>query len=398
MARRKKINRAAVVALCLLIFVVGVVVGAGVNIFLSRPQSSGIPKTKAVGAVEGEIDVQAVMEEDLSIHFMMLGNKYTGDSIFIKAGEKDILVDAGSRTTSINALKNYINQYCTDGKLEYVIATHADQDHIAAFTSTSSTKGIFESYEIETVIDFAKTNKSITNASGNKTTYGKYVALRDAEGANHYTGYDCYYEENGGQRVFELAENIELEILYNYYYNHESSDENNYSVCFMINQTVGENVRHYFFTGDLEKEGEEEMVEYYTSGENGSLPSEVELFKAGHHGSKTSSNLVLLDIIKPQVCVVCCVAGSDEYTDNPRNMFPTQTFIDNISTCTSRVYVTAVDSDNEEGYDELNGNIVYCYSDSEVIYCSKSSKVLKESDWFISAVENDLRDLPDGWR
>ena len=397
MARKKKVSSGAIVATCLLAVIIGVIAGAAANVILSRPKSQILPLTKVTGAVTGEINVQSVLEEDLSIHFMMLGNKNNGDSIYIKAGDNDILVDAGSKTTSINTLKNYINQYCLDGKLEYVIATHADSDHISAFTSVSGCKGIFESYEVKTVIDFARTNKSLLTDKGNKTTYGKYVYYRDLENANHYTAYDCYYEQSGGQRVFQLTENIELEILYNYYYDHNSSDENNYSVCFMINQEVGEDVRHYFFTGDLEEDGEKEMVKYYKTGNNGSLPSEVELFKAGHHGSKTSSNLVLLNEIKPKICVVSCVAGSEEFTDVARNTFPTQDFLDNISTCTTRVYVTSMHSENENGYEPLNGNIVYCYSDREVIYCSNSSAVLKDSDWFIDAVENGLRDIPELW-
>ena len=70
---------------------------------------------------------------DLSIHFMELGNKATGDSIYIKAGDTDILIDAGSVESSTNTTSEYIKQYCTDNILEYVIVTHADSDHIAGF-------------------------------------------------------------------------------------------------------------------------------------------------------------------------------------------------------------------------------------------------------------------------
>ena len=72
---------------------------------------------------------------DLEINFMMLGNKYAGDSIYIKAGDTDILVDAGSRKNSAPVIKDYLfdstsnlHSYIEDNKLEYVIATHADQD------------------------------------------------------------------------------------------------------------------------------------------------------------------------------------------------------------------------------------------------------------------------------
>ena len=69
-------------------------------------------------------------DEDLLIHFMELGNKFTGDSIYIKAGDTDILIDAGSRASSSTTISEYIDTYCTDGILEYVIVTHAHQDHI----------------------------------------------------------------------------------------------------------------------------------------------------------------------------------------------------------------------------------------------------------------------------
>ena len=85
------------------------------------------------------------------------------------------------------------------------------------------------------------------------------------------------------QRIYQISPSVEMEILYNYYYENTTSDENNYSVCLMFNQ--GDN--HYLFTGDLEKSGEEHLVEYYEDiGEP--LPHCV-LYKAGHHGSKTSS-------------------------------------------------------------------------------------------------------------
>ena len=62
--------------------------------------------------------------DDISFHFLELGNAKTGDSIFIKAGNTDILIDAGSYYNSYSSISTAINQYCTDGILEYVIATH----------------------------------------------------------------------------------------------------------------------------------------------------------------------------------------------------------------------------------------------------------------------------------
>lgn len=306
---------------------------------------------------------------DLSFHFMELGNKYAGDSIYIKAGDADILIDAGSRASSTETTSAYIDQYCTDGVLEYVIATHADQDHIAGFAGSSSSPSIFERYECEVIIDFPLTDKD-------SQTYENYVAKRDAEveaGAVHYTALECYNNENGAQRVYQLSDGVEMEILYNYFYENRSADENNYSVCLLFNQ--GD--KHFLFTGDLEEEGEEYLVQY------NELP-EVELFKAGHHGSKTSSNDCLLSVIRPKIVCVCCCAGTDEYTDEPANQFPTQDMIDRVAKYTARVYVTSLgDESAEDGFVSMNGNIVVTSNRSGVsVRCSNNDVLLKDTDWF----------------
>ena len=305
---------------------------------------------------------------EISFHFLELGNGYTGDSVYIKAGENDILIDAGSRGNSADDIAGYIDQYVTDGKLEYVIATHADQDHIAAFVGTSSIPGIFDRYEVGTIIDFPRTDKSTQ-------VYKNYVAKRQIEvesGAKHYTALECYKEENGAKKKYELSESINMEILYNYFYENKSSDENNYSVCLLFNHGS----KYFLFTGDLEEKGEEYLVEY------NDLP-EVELFKAGHHGSPTSSNDCLLSVIKSKIVCVCCCAGSDEYTDNNLNMFPAQDFISRVSKYTDKVYVTTIVSDNASGFDSFNGNIVVSSTSETVnVVCTKSDIILKESEWF----------------
>lgn len=330
-----------------------------------------------------------IIEGDLSIHFIDMGNEWAGDCVYIKAGDTDMLVDAGSRAGSVPTIRAYLDNYVTDGVLEYVIATHADRDHIAGFAASTS---IFDIYECETIIDFPRTDKDTA-------TYEDYVANRDAEveaGAVHYTALECYNEENGAKRVWNLSEDVTMTILYQEFYENSSPDENNYSVCFIL--THGE--RHFLFTGDLEKEGEESLVEH------NKLP-EVVLFKAGHHGSPTSSNDVLLSVIKPKIVCVCCCAGCGEYTANNANTFPSQAMIDRVAKYTDRVYVLcAIDTVFVPGTDDkddklesvgerymLNGNIVVTSSESEVaVNCSNNNTILKDTEWF-----KNNRETPPEW-
>ena len=309
--------------------------------------------------------------EGLDIYFLELGNKYTGDSTFIKAGSVDILIDAGSRQNSASTISSFIDQYCTDGILEYVIATHAHQDHIAGFVGSNSSQGIFKHYKIGTLIDF-----SLTNATSQ--IYDNYVSLRDEKVASgdiehHYTANECIQGTNGAKKVYTLSEGITMEILDQKFYREATSDENDYSVCALFTQ--GEN--HYLFTGDLEKKGEASLVEL------NNLP-EVALFKGGHHGSYTANTDELLSVIKPKTVCICCCAGSDEYTKTPENMFPAQAAVDRIAKYTDQVYVTTVVSDDSKGYKSMNGNInFHCEKGKDyTVIGSNNSTILKDTDWF----------------
>lgn len=333
-------------------------------------------------------DVTKITAADMSIHFLELGNKYTGDSIYIKAGDNDILIDAGSRTNSVSTIEKYVKQYCTDGKLEYVIATHADQDHISGFAGDKTNKSLLERFAVGTFIDFALSNKD----SGTYENYKKQRSrLESLDSTKVYTALECVKQQNGAQKIYQLTDNITMEVLEHKFYSEKSGDENNYSVCLLFTQGND----HYLLTGDLEEAGEQSLVEM-----NPDLPQCV-LFKAGHHGSKTSSNEVLLEKVKPQITCVCCCAGSDEYKAKPENTFPTQAFVDRISKYTADVYCTSLANDTDKGFESMNGNIVFAATakadgtgeNEYKMYFSNNDTRLKDTDWF-----KNNRTMPEAWK
>lgn len=373
------------------------------------------PASAGVQGSEEEIAVA-----DLSIHFLELENKATGDCILIKSGDTEVLIDAGSEQGCATTLKSYIDQYCTDGVLEYVISTHADQDHIAAFVgnaSGSTRTGLLYQYEIGTLIKFDRTDKALTTASGNKTLYAQYLDALDYiqsgdTPAAVYTASQCYEQIGGAQRQYYLdeAHTVSINILYNYYYYNDSKDENNYSVVTLLTQELESGNKYYLFTGDLEEDGESRLVDYYVTNASDMpaeyktdyniLPGNVELYKAGHHGSKTSSTAKLIDVIQPKNVVVCCVAGTTEYTVNNANTFPTQQMIDNVGKYTENIYVPSIatglseyDPDSDTfasksfgGYESLNGNVVFYTVNGKLkLYCSSGDyTVLKDTEWFLT--------------
>ena len=331
--------------------------------------STGSGNSSTGGSGDSEIPDDGVITSDLlSIHFLELGNKYTGDCTYIKAGDTDILIDAGSRKDSATTITNYVNKYCTDGTLEYVIATHAHQDHIAGFVG-SNNQGIFDVYRIGTLIDFPREGVS-------SQIYDNYQTKRSniiAKGTNHYTALEWWKEEKGLTKSIEIADGITMNVLYQKYYETNTSNENDYSVCVMFSQ--GKN--HYLFTGDLEKSGEESLVA------SNNLPK-VKLYKAGHHGSKTSSNTALMSAIQPEIVCVCCCAGSSEFNAAPLNTFPTQDFINRVAPYTDKIYVTSLSvsySGNQTV--SMNGNITVSSLGKEVtVTCSNNDVILKETEWF----------------
>lgn len=171
-----------------------------------------------------------------------------------------------------------------------------------------------------------------------------------------------------------------MSILYQKFYEEKTSDENDYSVCILFND--GEN--NYLFTGDLEHEGEASLIE------KNNLPKCL-LFKGGHHGSPTSNTTELFEIIQPEIICVCCCCGSDEYTSNIANMFPSQQFVDNIAPYTDKIYITTIiDGDN---FKSMNGNIILYYKEELKLRCTNNNIKFKDTDWF-----KTNRTLPKSWQ
>ncbi len=363
MARRKKFSAGLTIFLAIVCFLIGTCAGLYGCYQYTLPEDSDV-----------------FVSGDLEIHFLELGNKYTGDCVYVRSGDVDLLIDAGSKTSSIPTIEKYLDDHMADDVIEYVIVTHAHEDHYAGFATNENTESLFDIFEFEVIIDFAQ----ITDGKEDGKMYNNYLRERDAEiaaGATHYTAAECMQQD---KNIFSLGDGVELEILDSYYYYNQANNENDHSVVCMVNQGS----RHFLFTGDMEEKGEEKLVEM------NDLP-EVVLYKAGHHGSKTSSHDVLLSVINPEIVCVCCCAGSPEYTEVSANMFPTQDFIDRVAPYTDKVYVTTVCEDYaNDRFTSMNGNIVVSSGSSGVsVSCSADDTVLKDTAWF-----KDNRECPEAWK
>ena len=384
MAKRKKISGAILIATIAVSLLVGLVGGAAGGVFAANETYVIPDKVTATVYQGGALDenaVNAIKSDDttLSVHFLELGNKYTGDCVFINAGEFEILIDAGSRADSVDDIYEYVKPY-VDGQLEYVVVTHAHQDHYAGFATKNYENSLFSKFDggIGTVVTFAQTNQKADKAGLYQYFENNVKTLKEKGTERKYVN---EYFESGASPTVKINDNVSIEFLEHKFYHEKSKTENNYSVCFQIVETAGENVYRYLFTGDLEEDGEKDLVK-----KNADKMGKTRLYKAGHHGSKTSTSQELLDLIDPDAICVCACAGSPEYTKNKDNQFPTQAFVDRVYTqnAGTQVFVTSLCVDYDANkFTSMNGNIVICSAGNSVTrYFSNNPTELRETEWF----------------
>ncbi len=241
---KKHTNRVVFVFTAIISFIFGFICSGIIIIYSSIPESSVIPVAQKTNyrTTVANLDVETITNQDLSIHFLELGNQFTGDCTLIKVGNTEILIDAGSRTDSVPVIKDYLDRFVTDHKLEYVIVTHADQDHIAGFGTPVKTESIFDLYKIDTVIQFVHTQKTTTVYKN----YCREISDLKQRGTNVYNALQCINETDGASRIYNLSPEIKLEILdQDYYHHNDAKSENDNSVCCQIIQNDN---RYYLFS------------------------------------------------------------------------------------------------------------------------------------------------------
>ena len=125
---------------------------------------------------DGEVGFQSVYYDGVK----------PSDCYMVKAGDTEILVDAGFEVTGDYSEKAYerianvyrrnilpqIKKYCKDGVLEYMIITHGDFDHIAGCAADGGLLDYFyedNKLSLETIIDFdGDLTQYLCNPNGNE--------------------------------------------------------------------------------------------------------------------------------------------------------------------------------------------------------------------------------------
>lgn len=207
-------------------------------------------------------------EGELRVRVLDVGN---ADCIILQSKGQAVLIDAGDTdddSAVLTALRN-----AGVAKLDYVIATHADADHIGGMDT------VIRNIPIDTfLMSFMPESHTPTTR-----TYERMLqAMLDCDVTPIEATYGAVY-------TFGDATITILSGLSQY------TDPNDQSVVCRV--THGE--MDFLFMGDAGKEVEREILK--------AVPTlDVEVLKVGHHGSKNSSDGGFVRSVSPNIAVITC--------------------------------------------------------------------------------------------
>lgn len=226
----------------------------------------------------------------LQVHFIDVGQ---GDATLIDIGAMEVLIDGGDNKAG-KTVVSYLRPY-VDGKLEYIIGTHSDADHIGGLDD------VLAAYDVGEVIDSGR--------SASSATYKDYY-----NAAHNEPGCTFSLDEN---RTIVLAPGAVLSII-------ETGDSwTNANDSSVVCQLVYRNTS-VLFTGDMSETVEQQNL---------SLFSDIDVLKVGHHGSATSSSAAFLSVVKPEYAVASYKVGNTYH-------HPTASALQRLMACGATVFGT----------------------------------------------------------
>ncbi|MCW9054499.1 MAG: MBL fold metallo-hydrolase [Candidatus Pacebacteria bacterium] len=216
----------------------------------------------------------------LTVAFLDVGQ---GDAIYIEAPNgNQMLVDGGSNTGVLRELSQVMPW--GDRSIDVVLATHPDKDHIAGLIE------VLSRYEVSQYLHSGVFNDTAVYEELQKTVSRSNVTAALAR--------------RGQRVVLDEVSGVYADILFP---DRDVAHLETNSGSVIIRIVYGET--EFMLTGDAQKTIERYLV-YLNSR---SLESDV--LKAGHHGSKTSSDESFVRAVSPQVAVIS--AGEDNRYGHP---------------------------------------------------------------------------------
>ena len=264
---------------------------------MSSPSKPSVPTEPApVVPSEPKPEVpKPSVKKEASVHFIDVGQ---GDATLLQTPEgANILVDAGVAKEGATVVRT-LREHGVES-LDLVIATHPHADHIGGM------RAVLEAFPVKRYVDSGRVHTSQT-----------YVKLLEAIDAKNVP-----FEVATIGDTYRFNSGVSLRVVH--------TDAN----AALIND-ASVSVRAVYgdvsllLTGDAEKEGEARMLQH------GPLQSTV--YKAGHHGSNTSSSDALLQAVRPAYVIF-------SYGANNSYGHPHREVVERIRTLGASTFETAKD-------------------------------------------------------
>lgn len=204
-----------------------------------------------------------------------------GDALFLEAPDGTQLLMDGGRDSKVLAKLGAVMKPW-DRTIDYVVSSHLDADHIGGLPS------VLERYEVKDIWGNGETQRDTKIAKRFNLAVGEEGAVvRSVRAGEKY--------DVGGVTVDVLSPDAMPDTP-------DDTSANNHSVVLKL--TYGDTT--ILLTGDIEKEVEEAIA-----------PSmgDIDILKAGHHGSSSSNSQYFLDTITPEIALIS--AGADNSYGHP---------------------------------------------------------------------------------
>ena len=227
-------------------------------------QSESQPESASTSAAADAPDTTSGTAQ-MTVHFLDVGE---GDATLIESLGHFLLMDGGDRDHS-SFVVSYLKKQGIS-TLDYVIASHFDDDHI---------NGIVGALHVFTVSEMLE--------PGYAGTTNVYQSLKNIESQKSIVPVVPKVGDS-----YSMG-SISFTVVGPTNYSHD--EENDNSLCVLV--TCGNN--RFLFTGDAQETSEKEIC-----GTGISLSADV--LEAGHHGSSTSNSEMLLNAVSPKYMVLSC--------------------------------------------------------------------------------------------
>ncbi len=195
-----------------------------------------------------------------------------GDGIVIRTpGQQTIVIDGGPSDDFSAEVSRKVPFY--DRNIALLILTHPHEDHVHGLVN------LLSDYHVERV--------ALTGVVAQSETYSEFLRLIEQQ----HIPID--YVHRG--KVYDFGERVSMHILapIEDLHGKKVDDLNDSSIV----ATLQFDTIDFMFTGDAGENIEKEML---ADGD----PLDVEVLKAGHHGSRYSSSDAFLDAMTPDVALI----------------------------------------------------------------------------------------------